>query len=48
LVVGVVPSGLDEDVRRLDVTVDDAVLVRVLNRAAHGHEQLESLAHGHA
>ena len=34
----------DQDVRRLDVAVDDALLVRVLDRLADRDEQLEALA----
>ena len=34
----------DEDVRRLDVAVDDALLVRVLDGLADLDEQIEPLA----
>ena len=34
------PVGRDEDVRRLEVAMDDGVLVRVLHGLAHGAEQL--------
>ena len=34
----------DEDVRRLEVAVDDPLLVGVLDRLADRHEQLEPLA----
>ena len=33
----------DQHVRRLDIAVDDAFLVSVLNRLAHGHEQFQPL-----
>ena len=33
----------DEDVRRLDVAVDDPLLVGVLDRLADRHEQLQPL-----
>ena len=33
----------DEDVRRLDVAVDDALLMRVLNRAANLNEEIQPL-----
>ena len=36
----------DQDVRRLEVAVDDALLVGVLHGAAHRHEQFQPLADG--
>jgi len=39
-------SGRDQDVRRLDVPVDDAFLVGMLNRLADLNEQLQPLAGG--
>jgi hypothetical protein len=38
----------DEDVRRLDVAMNDALHVRVLHGVAHGGEELEPLADGQA
>jgi hypothetical protein len=38
----------DQDVRRLDVAVDDPFLMGVLDRVADGDEQLEPLARGEA
>ncbi len=37
-------DGRDKDVRRLEVAVDDALLVRMLDRLADGNEKLETLA----
>ena len=34
----------DENVRRLDVAVNDALLMRMLNRVANLHEQIQPLA----
>src|SRR5262249_31336949 len=36
----------DQDVARLEVAVNDALLVGVLHRPAHVAEQLQALAHG--
>jgi len=36
----------DHDVRRLEVAVDDPLLVSVLNRLADTDEQRQALAHG--
>ena len=41
---GAAVDGRDENVRGLDVAVDDALLVRVLDRVTDGNEKLEPLA----
>ncbi len=39
------PLGGDDDVRRLEIAVDDEVLVRVLHRSPDGERELQALAH---
>ena len=43
LTTGIPSCSVDQDVRRLDVAMDDALLVRVLDGVANGDEQLEPL-----
>jgi hypothetical protein len=38
----------DHDVRRLEVAMDDSLLVRVLDRVADLNEQLQPFSHAHA